>query len=92
MFNADLNAATERHREVYGFYEKLYTAIDLVAALCFVVGSWMFFYESLQIPATWFFLIGSVFFAARPASRFAREYHLARLPLPGDADPDKDPS
>lgn len=78
---------TPRHEEVYGFYEKLYTAIDLLAGLTFLVGSILFFWESTVFTATWFFVIGSVMFAAKPFSRFVREYHLGRLPLPGDEDP-----
>ncbi|RYH11641.1 YrhK family protein [Tropicimonas sp. IMCC6043] len=85
MFDPRLHDAGPDHIAVYGFYEKLYTMIDLSAALCFVVGSVMFFFDAWQIPGTWLFLVGSVFFAARLAVRFLREFHLARLPLPGDA-------
>lgn len=73
-----------RHREIYGRYEKLYTLNDFLAALYFLVGSGMFLYESLQIPATWGFIIGSVHFMLRPTIKIAREFHLANLPLPGD--------
>ncbi|MBF9043670.1 cobalamin biosynthesis protein CobQ [Rhodobacterales bacterium HKCCE4037] len=84
MFDATLHSATARHKEVYSFYEKLYTGVDTLAALSFVVGSALFFSEALATEATWCFLVGSLFFAAKPIARFAREYHLARLPLPGD--------
>jgi hypothetical protein len=33
---------------------------------------------------TWAFLVGSLAFAAKPSVRVAREFHLSRLPLPGD--------
>jgi hypothetical protein len=88
MFRKRMQEATSRHEEVYGFYEKLYTTIDLCAGMAFLVGSVLFFWEDTQYPATWLFTVGSVLFVARPASRFAREYHLAQLPLPGDRDPE----
>jgi hypothetical protein len=84
MFDARRYTVTGRHCEVFSFYEKLYTAIDLMAAIAFAIGSALFFSEALSTTATWFFLIGSLFFAAKPVARFAREYHLANLPLPGD--------
>ena len=82
--------ASRRHREIHGRYEKLYTLNDLFAALYFLVGSVLFFYESLQVPATWCFTIGSAHFLLRPTIKFAREFHLANLPLPGD-DQARDP-
>lgn len=84
MFNAKLHTASPAHEAVYGFYERLYTSIDVLAALSFVVGSVMFFSEAWATLATWFFLIGSICFAAKPCARFAREFHLGRLPLPED--------
>ncbi|WP_425071758.1 YrhK family protein [Sagittula sp. S175] len=86
MFQSLLHDATPRHKEVYGFYERLYTTIDFCAGLTFLIGSILFFWEDTQRAATWLFVVGSALFVARPASRFAREYHLARLPLPGDDD------
>ena len=78
------HAATHKERRVYGRYEKLYTLNDFLAALYFLVGSVMFFYESLMIAATWCFTIGSVHFLLRPTIKVAREFHIAQLPLPGD--------
>jgi len=86
LFDQRLYAATRAHREVYGFYEKLYTVIQFLAAFLFVGGSICFFYPSLMQAGTWQFLIGSFAFAAKPTVRLLREFHLARLPLPGDAD------
>ncbi|MEM6943653.1 MAG: YrhK family protein [Pseudomonadota bacterium] len=84
MFDPKRFNATDRHAEVYGFYEKLYTVVDFVASATFVVGSILFFYESLVITGTWLFLIGSICFGLRPTVKLLREFHLARLPLPGD--------
>ncbi|MDO6523210.1 YrhK family protein [Shimia thalassica] len=84
MFKPHLHTATPRHAEVYGFYEKVYTVIDLCAGLTFLVGSILFLWESTTHFATWLFIIGSAMFAARPLSRFLREFHLGHLPLPED--------
>ena len=83
LFQVDKNA-THKHRVIYGRYQKIYTLNDFSAALFFLVGSIMFFYESLMIPATWCFTLGSVNFMLRPTVKVLREFHLARLPLPGD--------
>lgn len=84
MFDARRITATPRHAEVYGWYERLYTLVDFFAACAFVVGSILFFSPAWSVPATWLFLIGSLLFAARPTVTVVREFHLARLPVPGD--------
>lgn len=87
MFKPTLFDATPKHAEIYGLYERVYTTVDLIAALLFLIGSILFFYNSLQNTGTWMFVFGSLCFAAKPAVRFAREFHLAQLPLPGDDGP-----
>jgi len=82
MFKPELFTATPRHRQVYGLYERIETAVDFAGAVLFILGSAFFFYPALTFSGTWMFLIGSVFFASRPTVRFAREFHLSRLPLP----------
>lgn len=66
---------------MYSFYEKLYTLVDFMAALAFVIGSALFFSPAYSIPATRMFLVGSLLFAARPTVTVAREFHVARLPV-----------
>jgi len=83
-FHPKLFTATPEHIRVYGFYERLYTLVDFTAAILFVIGSYLFFFPADTEFATWLFLIGSICFAARPTVRVLREFHLARLPLPGD--------
>lgn len=68
---------TDRWKRRYAAYELAYTLIDFGAALCFVVGSVMFFYEAWQTPGTWLFLVGSILFACKPTLRLVREIHLA---------------
>lgn len=83
MFETDPHA-TPLHSKVYGRYEKLYTLNDFMAAVLFVIGSVMFFYDDLMFPATWCFTVGSINFMLRPGIKVLREFHLAQLPLPGD--------
>jgi len=84
MFQPKLFDATPQHARIYGFYERIYTTVDFCAALMFLIGSVLFFYPSLMTSGTWLFVVGSLFFAARPGVRFLREFHLASLPLPDD--------
>lgn len=80
--------ASDRHARTWGRYAKIYTGVEFAAAVAFVIGSVLFFFASQQIPATWFFLIGSILFAVRPAVTVLREYHLSRIPLPVDDSPE----
>lgn len=90
LFETNRNA-TQQHTRIYGRYEKLYTLNDFLAALYFLVGSILFFRASLATPATWCFTLGSVHFMLRPTIKVFREFHLAHLPLPGDARPSPSP-
>ncbi len=65
-------------------YEVASMLNDIMTGLWFVVGSIFFFYESMQIPATWLFLIGSVQLLIRPIIRIARDVHLRRKPYSAD--------
>lgn len=79
-----MNFDTSKHGEVFGNYQKLYDGVDAAAAVAFVIGSALFFSEATQTPATWLFLIGSLFFAIRPCVHLARDFHMSRLPNNGD--------
>ncbi len=83
FFNPANKDRSQRSRAIYAAYEIAYTAVDVTAALLFVVGSAMFFSKDLENPAIWCFLIGSVFFAMKPTIRIVREFHLLSL---GDFD------
>ncbi|TCP44438.1 YrhK family protein [Rhodovulum marinum] len=74
--NRERNAETRR---VYAAYEIAHTAVDFAAALCFLVGSVLFFWQSLETPAIWLFVIGSGFFFLKPSIRLAREIRLWRM-------------
>lgn len=73
----------ERSRRIYAAYELAYTIVDFCAALSFLVGSILFFWQEWETQAIWLFVIGSVLFMTKPAIRFAREVKLAAK---GDVD------
>lgn len=79
IFSHERRDASPATRRLYAQFEIAHTAVDFSAAFCFVVGSVMFFYDSLQIPATWFFAIGSVLFAMKPTLKLWREIKLYRM-------------
>lgn len=71
--NATRTSETQR---VFAYYELLHTLIDFAAALCFFIGSIMFFYPAWLVPGTWLFVVGSALFAAKPTTRIIRELRL----------------
>jgi hypothetical protein len=79
FFDPDARDRSMERRHLYALYEVWYTAIDFGAATCFVIGSVLFFSAASQTVATWFFLIGSILFAAKPTLRLVRELHYLRL-------------
>lgn len=60
-------------------YEALSIANDVLIGLWFLVGSFMFFSETLQFAGTVLFVIGSLEMLLRPAIRLARHVHLQRM-------------
>ncbi len=79
MFEPDLKTASQRHMQVYAFYELIFTVVDFAAALLFIIGSILFFKESTTYMATWLFLAGSICFALKPTIRLIREVHFLKL-------------
>jgi hypothetical protein len=79
LFRNDRRNISPSHNRVYARFELAHTFVDFMAAICFIVGSILFFFETEQIPATWFFLIGSFLFAAKPTLRLVREIKLYRM-------------
>jgi len=66
-------------RRIYAQYEIAHTIVDFAAALCFFVGSILFFWPEVERLAIWLFVIGSAFFMAKPSIRLAREVQLYRM-------------
>lgn len=79
FFNPENRTKSHRNRKIYAVYEIAYTAVDFSAAILFLVGSVLFFYKSLENPAIWCFVIGSVFFALKPTIRIVRELHFLMM-------------
>lgn len=79
LFERDESDVSLAHRRVHGGYERLITLADFIAALSFVVGSVMFFFEAWRLPGTWAFLTGSILFAVSPSLKVARAYHLGQM-------------
>ncbi len=80
LLDPALRDLSPRHLEVFWRYQVVRTGVDFGAALCFVVGSVLFFFEKTTLIATWFFLVGSVLFAIKPTIDVVRSVHLRRLP------------
>jgi hypothetical protein len=79
LFDPGNHARSRDHARLYARFEIAYTVVDVAAALCFIVGSVMFFSEAWTRPGTWLFLIGSICFALKPCLRLARELGYWRL-------------
>ncbi|HKK97410.1 MAG TPA: YrhK family protein [Marivita sp.] len=79
LFKRDHRRGNDEQRRIYAVFEIIYTLVDFIAALCFIVGSVMFFFEEWQTPGTWLFLIGSICFALKPTLRLVRELKLAAM-------------
>ena len=79
LFRRDNRGRSEASQTLYARFELAYTVVDFTAALCFLVGSVLFFSEESQYTATWLFVVGSVFFALKPTLRLWREVKLYRM-------------
>ena len=79
LLDPALQDLSPKHLEVFWRYQVVRTGVDFGAAICFIIGSVLFFSESTQITATWLFLIGSILFAVKPTIDMVRSLHLSRL-------------
>ncbi|WP_253869273.1 YrhK family protein [Promicromonospora umidemergens] len=79
IFDPRARQVTSQQARRYAMFEVLHTIADFLAAMLFVIGSILFFSEQTKVAATFCFLIGSLFFAAKPSIRLVRELWLARL-------------
>lgn len=77
LFRHENRQRSERSKRLYAKLELARTAIDFAAAMCFLAGSVMFFWSALETAAIWFFVVGSVLFAAKPTLSLVREIRLA---------------
>lgn len=82
LFRQENRQRSADTRRLYAQYEIIYTLVDFCAAICFLAGSILFFWPSLETTAIWLFVIGSFCFMLKPTLRLAREihlYHVGRL-------------
>lgn len=79
LFRHDAPDQSEKAQRLYARAELTYTVIDFCAALAFLIGSVMFFYPAWEHAGTWFFVVGSGMFAAKPTLRLWREFKLYRM-------------
>ncbi|PZX19581.1 YrhK-like protein [Palleronia aestuarii] len=79
LFRHENRQKSERSKRFYARVELAYTFIDFSAAILFLAGSVMFFWSSLETPAIWCFVIGSVAFAVKPTLRLFRELKLEAM-------------
>lgn len=78
LFDPRNREISEHQARRYAMFEALHTNVDFLAAFLFVIGSVLFFFPELQTAGTIGFLVGSLFFAAKPSIRLSREVWLAR--------------
>ncbi|MBB4305405.1 hypothetical protein GGD81_004482 [Rhodobium orientis] len=83
LFDSRNRSKSPRHERIYALYEIAHTCVDFLAAVLFLVGSVLFFWKSLENPAIWCFVFGSLFFLAKPSLRLARELQYLSM---GDYD------
>jgi len=83
LFETNYRQQSRKHREVYAFYEIIFTVVDFIAGVTFLVGSVMFLSAQWTPLGTWLFIVGSAGFALKPTIRLVRELRLARI---GDKD------
>lgn len=79
LFHPENRTTDVRSQRLYAAFEVWYTVVDFAAALCFIVGSVLFFDEDTATTATWMFLSGSLCFALKPTLRLVRELRLLKM-------------
>ncbi|ETW11664.1 hypothetical protein ATO8_15493 [Roseivivax marinus] len=78
LFRHETRQSTEHTRKLYARYALAHTMVDFLAAVLFLVGSVLFFWNELETAAIWCFVVGSVFFCVKPTLKLAREIHMWR--------------
>ncbi|SFH13171.1 YrhK-like protein [Palleronia marisminoris] len=79
LFRHENRQRSERAKRFYAASELAHTCVDFAAAVAFLVGSILFFWNSLETIAIWFFVLGSLLFGVKPTIRFLREVKLAAM-------------
>lgn len=79
IYDPHVPHSSAEHRRVHALFEIAHTCVDFAAALLFVIGSILFFWEETTYTATWLFLVGSVFFGLKPTIKLLRELKYWRM-------------
>ncbi|MFP7493285.1 YrhK family protein [Terribacillus saccharophilus] len=59
-------------------YQVLYMLNDFLIGLIFLVGSFLFLYESMKTAGCWLFAAGSLLLLIRPTIRLVHDIHYKR--------------
>lgn len=65
--------------KIDAFYKLLYQINDIILALCFIIGSFLFFSETTTFYGTVLFVIGSFELLIRPIITIARDIHIHKI-------------
>ena len=79
LFSHENRERNEDTRRLYAAFEIAHTVVDFLAAICFLIGSVLFFWKAYETAAIWLFVVGSFFFAMKPTLRLVRELKLAAM-------------
>lgn len=79
LFDPNAHKKSAAHSKIYAWTEILRTLVDFLAALLFLIGSFLFFDESTTYVGTWLFVVGSVLFGLRPTIKLYRELRYLQL-------------
>lgn len=71
IFNIDVKVVT--------FYKFLYQINDIILAMIFIMGSFLFFNESTTFAGTVLFVIGSFQMLIRPLIAISRDIHISKI-------------
>ena len=77
MFKYHDPAQSEHRKRIYAAFELWYTAVDVGAAISFLVGSLLFLSEETKTIGTYLFIGGSLLFLFKPTIRLMRESKYA---------------
>lgn len=81
--NSDINEATldigQRHISIQRRYEALGAFNDLLIALWFLIGSFLFLSNSLVKDGTWLFIVGSAQLLIKPVLKLISLIHVSRV-------------
>ncbi len=78
IFDPNTRHETPQKREIYARYELIITIVNFIAAVTFIIGSFMFLSPKWELTGTWFFIVGSFCFALSPLIRLVREWRMMK--------------